>query len=389
MKPLAKLSKKTWAAISALVVFLAALVGIVGPIGHTAQSAWRSAFDGGGPPAWKSLSIEQPVTLIDGRARTFFAGGHAKWRRRSVPQVDFTVRNSGDKRVPLNRVRIEVLHSDRITACEVPQGGGGGVPVSESFMVTLPLYPTSAERVLYRRLHQEVLPDRSTRVKLRFQAISGLVGAEEFADELYSIRVTLLGEKADMTLPVGTFTFSLPGPVPRGGAYLPETTEAFAEVAPFHVRLAATWCYRRNLAVVHKFTSFGGRQSPATSALAEVEPPADWERHADHRDAASSVGPLLSNRQGRDEFMEPLLAFFAARTDHGDPRLAEKVRARAASVLRMWVDNALEKNDQGVTPLVAVDARILAKLDPDSSSKLLLERTESILRENEAPASNG
>src|SRR6476646_10007605 len=313
-------------------LFVAAVATVLALAPGEMKSAWHSVFGNGGD-GWGELVIERPVGLTDGEARQTYNGDRASWIRSTAPQIDLIIRNRGNHRVALGRARIEITDSERITACELPQGGGGGeIPVTEAYFVDLPLLPSPDERVVYRRLHQEVLPGQTTRLKLYFRSFDN-----NLADDLFAVNVSLVGGEAGQVLHVGRFLFSLPETVPRASSYLPASTDSLETAAKLHTLLPTTWCFRRNLAAVHRFLSLPGKRSPAMRALSLVEPPRRWRRLADRRSPAEAAAPLL---RSNEFFIGPLLALYAARQAN-DPALLGQTRQQATGALRRDVEGYL------------------------------------------------
>jgi hypothetical protein len=367
--------------IVAAVLFLAGLCTVIAFLPGQVTSAYdwvtgASKKEG----AWGDLRIQPPVSLTDGDPRQTQIGISSHWIRATLPQIDFTVRNEGAGRIPLSRIRIEVTDSTRLTSCLLPQGGEGGIPVAEAFTVSLPLLPAASEKVVYRNLHQEVLPQRASQFKLYLRSLEG-----EFGDNLFAIDVSLLGTEAGETLHVGRFVLSLPGALSWESGFFPTSAQAFEDASRMHSLLPTTWCYRRNLAMVRRFLSLPGKRSPAMQALSPTELPGDWEAMADQRPAAAAVGPLLHSG---DFFLGPILALFAAeRAD--DPSLLAGTRSRAVAVLRHSIESSLEEDPVLAPTDAVVDARLLKQLAPSDEATLLLQRSEAALSASEASSSEG
>ena len=221
--------------IVAAVLFLAGLCTVLAFLPGQVTSTYDWLIGGGKKEgAWGNLRIQPPVSLTDGDPRQTQIGTSAHLIRATVPQIDFTVRNEGAGRIPLSRIRIEVTDSTRITSCLLPQGGEGGIPVAEEFTASLPLLPAASEKVVYRNLHQEVLPQRASRFKLYLRSLEG-----GFGDNLFAIDVLLLGTEQGETLHVGRFVLSLPGSSLLGVRLLPHLGSGFRRrledaLAPSH-----------------------------------------------------------------------------------------------------------------------------------------------------------
>jgi hypothetical protein len=358
----------TWSArIAGIVFFLAALATICQVLGI---SDLGGAFSGDSESvgSWGNLRLQDPVGLTNGSSHPVMVGETSDSVRSSLPQIDFTVRNEGKGRVALGRLRIEVTESARITPCLPPQGGEGAVPIDESFFVDLPLLPTAAEGVIYRQLHQEVLARRATRVKVYFRSLGGS------GEELFAIRVTLLGTGSGQSLDVGRFVLSTPGSIPFDDLYLPETEASLEHAQELQSVLPSTWCFRRNRGVVRHFLALPGQRSPELQAHAPTPLPAWWNRMTDRRPPAAAVGPLL--RSG-DFFLGPVLAMFAAERARSRS-LMVRTRRKAVATLRHDVEASFAQGPEAGANLV-VDARVLSYLNPSQQSDLLRRRAEAVV----------
>jgi hypothetical protein len=184
-------------------------------------------------------------------------------------------------------------------------------------------------------------------------------------------------------LEVGRFVLGLPRAIRQDGTYLPETANALEEAASVGARLPSTWCFRRNVAVVHKFLSLAGKRSPAIQALSLVKPPPNWGRFVDHRSAATAAGPLLHGGGFGEFFMRPVLALYAAHRAE-DRSLVTKMEHRTIVVLRRDIESSLREQPTTVSEETVVDARLLSRLIPSRETRLLLRRSEAALRQSEA-----
>jgi hypothetical protein len=354
-------------------VFFAALVTVLALGPGEVKSVWSFGDDGGGV-SWAQLRVERPVALVDEQPSSESVGDRAEWVRSTLPQIDFTVRNEGTKRITAGRVRIEVTNSERISSCELPQGAGGEIPIDRSFVVFLPVLPVGRERVIYRQLHQEVLPQRAARFKLYFRSLG-----DPLSENLLALRVSLIGDQGQR-LEVGRFLLGLPGPVPQGGGYfLPETTTNLKTAREVHSLLASTWCFRRNLAVIRNFLSLPGERTTSMRDLSGVKPPPGWNELTDHRSPRRAIDGLL---QSDDIILGPQLALFAAQQS-GEPSLVHRTRRRASAALcrqaRDWLMQELllpERAD--------VDARLARRMTPSAETQGLVERADAALRASES-----
>ncbi len=358
------------------VLFIAALSTSLAtvPGEYRSMRDWITGGDADSRNEWSRLVVERPPVLTDGEAEQSFVGGGARWVRATMPQVDFTVRNEGDGRVELGRARIEILASDRITACEPPQGGESGIPVAESIFVNLPLLPSRGERIVYRALHREIPPHHTTRIKLYFRSLDG-----EYASDLFALDVSLLGTEAGQRAEIGQFVIGTPGAVPRFSTYLPESLPTLTQARKLGDLLPSTWCYRRNLATIDRFLAMTGRRSPALQSLSYVRPPPGWSSEEDRRTAAQAAKPLL----GAGDFYDgPTLALFAAQRS-GNSSLLAAIRRKAVADLRHAIATDLKGEPPTAPRSAVVDARRLLALVDDDEAHALLGRSEAALRREE------
>ena len=349
---------------------MAALVTVLALGPHELESVWPFG-DGGDAASWAELRVQRPVSITDERPVENLVGDRTEWVRSTLPHIDFTVRNEGTKRIAPGRIRIKVVDSEAISACELPQGGGGEIPIARSFMVELPVLAAGRERVLYRQLHQEVLPEGAARFRVYFRSF-----ADPFSEELFALNVALVGEEPEQKLEIGRFLVGLPGAVPRGGSYLPEDTHSLKTAAEDHSLLPSSWCFRRNRAVIQRFLSLPGERSASMRLLAEPSLPPGWGKLTDRRGAAEAVTRLL---RSNDLLFGPQLALFAAQRS-GKRALVREARGRAIIELRSHIKHWL-----GTLPERAVlDARILRRIQPSGAAQALLKEAEAALRKRES-----
>lgn len=367
--------RRTWAWITGLVLFLAALVTVLASGPGEVSTAWDSVFSGeASGDAWAGVVVEQPPVLTNGEAQRAELGMRMNWVRSTMPQVDFTVRNEGDSRVVLGRARIDVLASDRIVTCEPPQGAEGGIPVAESIFVNLPLLPLLDERVVYHPLHREIPPHHTTRIKLYFRSLDS-----EFADDLFALDVSLLGTEPGQQEKIGRYVIGVPSAIPRYSSVVPESVKSLRTAASLHALLPSTWCFRRNLATVRRYLAMQGRRSPSMHALTYVHPPRGWSQMADQRSAAEAAKPLL---HAGDFFLGPALAVFAAERSGSKPLLAT-VRREAIAELHRSIERDLAGEPPVLPRSAVVDARTLLTLTDSDQARSMLSRSEAALRQSE------
>jgi hypothetical protein len=360
--------------VSSALLLLAAFVTVLALGPHEVESVLP--FGGGnGAVSWAELRVERPVGIADERPVQNMVGNRAEWVRSTLPHIDFTIRNEGTKRIAPGRVRIELVDSEAISDCELPQGGGGGeIPIARSFLIDLPVLAVGKERVLYRQLHQEVLPEGAARFRVYFRSL-----ADPFSEELFALNVSLAGEEPGQRLEIGRFLLGLPEAIPRGGSYLPENTTGLRAATEAHSLLPSSWCYRRNQAVIQRFLSLPGERSGSMRLPAEASLPPGWGKLADRRSAAEAVTGLL---RSNDLLLGPQLALFAARRG-GKRALVQETRRRAVIELRSRIKHWLRRS---LPEEAVIDARLLRRIHPSAQAQTLLDRAEVALRKRESEA---
>ncbi len=357
--------------VSAAFAFLASVVAILALGPPELESVWPFHDNGASAASWAGLRVQHPVSITDERPVENSVGNRTEWVRSTLPHIDFTVRNEGTKRIAPDRLRIKVVDSDAITACELPQGGGGEIPIARSFMVELPVFAVGREQVLYRQLHQEVLPERAARFRVYFRSF-----VDPLLEELFALNVSLVGEEPEQRLEIGRFLVELPGTVPRGGSYLPEDTHSLKTAVEMDSLLPSSWCFQRNQAVIQRILSLPGKRSASMRLVAKASPPPGWGKLADSRSAAEAVNGLL---RSSDLLLGPQLALFAAQRN-GKPALVQEARGRAIVKLRSNIKDGLRT----LPERAVLDARILRRIQPSAGAQALLDRAEAALRKRES-----
>jgi hypothetical protein len=274
----------------------------------------------------------------------------------SEPTILATVRNLGENTAWIDEARVTVLEGTRLGVC-YNQGGGGDVPHSKPYRVTLPEFPTAERRLIRRDLHVEVQPGRGVRPLLRFQRDS----AGETV--LYAIDVRYVVDPGHHVLDAGRFVIGVPGPVERSGLVLPENEAILADRSFPRRDLLVSWCFRHNLAGVRRVIAQPGRRSADVASLAHLRQASAWPKIANHSPPRTAVEELLSNEA-------PDAVFYAldAAGQTQDAGYEEAVRKRVISVLTR---RGTEELDDYALGAVADAERILSLRRTASASSLL------------------
>jgi len=285
--------------------------------------------------------------------------------RASTPQVDLTLRNTGDRDVFLTKARISVDDSAWLPVCIVP--GAGPVPIAGRYSLMLPFLPRAGERVVAKTLHDEVPAGGADRIKLFFQAPQ--VGED---DNLYALHVELLTDGGEGPIDGGRFLLGVPDAPQRNGEVLPEDSYLLRQGGIYGGRSASVWCYRHNLAEVRRILARPGRRTAEVASLAGFHPASAWAAFSRGVGAREAVPALLGDRY---DSYGPTIAVYAAQRS-GDPVFVAETRKRAESLLLRRAEQAL--GPAGSSPMNAlVDARAAFSLSPSAAAKELAARGEA------------
>jgi hypothetical protein len=307
------------------------------------------------------------VTVSNQPAGYYSSGaGESEQDPATEPTVAATVRNRGEETAWIEEARITLVDSARLSTC-VNQGGGD-VPQSKRYRVTLPDFP-SEERVLVRRdLHVEVQPGQGARPLLSFQNDS------PGTTNLYAIRVQLVADPGHQTMDAGRFVIGVPEPVSRSGQILPENDRILLSGVTPLGEAFPTWCFRHNLEGMRRVVSRAGRRSDYVGALARMQLASAWSRYADRRPPRIMVEDLLRN----DSFEAAMYALDAARQT-GDVEYEEAVRERVVDLLLRRGEEALDDYPAGAVE----DAKRLLSLERSPDALRLLARAKAERRAEE------
>lgn len=313
----------------------------------------EGAFDGGG-----DVRLEIDEITVSNPPAEYTSAGEFTQIPTTEPTVAATVRNRGDETAWIEEARVTLVAGARLRTC-VSQGGGGDVPHSKRYRITLPEFPDSARRVFRRDLHVEVQPGHGVRPVVSFQK-------DDFGTtNLYAIHVELVADPGGRLLDAGRFVIGVPEPVSRSGQVLPESDETLLSEATVQHEPRATWCFRHNVAGMRRVIAEPGRRSDYVAALAHMRFASAWGAYADNRPTRLVVADLLRN----DDPEAALYAVEAAERSN-DPRYEATVRARAVSLL---LKRATEYLDDYPAGAVEEAERALSLGASSAASRLLAQ----------------
>jgi len=300
------------------------------------------------------------VVVGNGLADLDIVDGEPRQTKASTPQLDITVRNTGEDPVLLTKVRVAIVDSARLSICQYHIGDA--IPATWKYAMELPALPFAAERIVSRPLHQEVGPGELDRFKVLFRVPWS--GQENY---VYALRATLVSEGGE-PIDVGRFVLAIPDTVDRRELYLP-----YGRI-PFNAteRLMSTWCARRNLADLRRVLHRPGSRSSSMASLEGLRPADWWRDFADPRPPRKAAELLL--RRWSTE--GPVLAVFAAERT-GDRQLVEEVRSTAAVALLRQAERALDLEYPWSAWAAVIAARYAQRFLPSREAHELLLLAES------------
>lgn len=308
--------------------------------------------------------LEVVVATTENHPAESVLGGFLQ-SRASTPQVDLTVRNTGDNSVVLTRARVTVEDSAWLPVCVV--GGAGPVPIAGRYSLPLPFLPNEEERTVYKTLHDEVPAKGIDRLKIFFQAPQ--VGED---DSVYALHVELESEHTDDRVDAGRFLLGVPGPVARNGQLLPEDDYLLSTGGIYVDRAASTWCFKHNLSELRRVLSRPGQRSAEITALSQFQPAREWPRYSHANPARASLAPLMNDP---NILYGPMVAVYAA-TRTGDAQLIQQMRRRAAGVLVKRAERSLKPDVE--LPMAAIEqAHASINLAPSTAARAVLARAEA------------
>lgn len=283
------------------------------------------------------------------------------------PKVAVTVRNHGHATAWIEEARITIFAGARLGVCAT-QGGGGDVPHTKAYQITLPEFPGEARRVVRRDLHVEVQPGHGVRPVLSFQRDG------TSTTNLYAIAVELIADPGDHAYDAGRFVIGVPGPVGRFGHHLPESEEVLTSEATSPGDTIASWCFRYNLAAMRRVLREPGLRSADIAALDHARLAPGWNAYADHSPVRLAVDELLNS-----EIPDAALYAVEAAKRSSDPELEAVVRKRAIALLLRQGRRDLE----GDPPGAAANAERVLSMTASPAAKRLLWRAKAAISAEE------
>jgi len=341
---------------------MAAVVAILG-FGFVAWPWLEGKLDSG------TARLEAGEIAVSNRTTDYRTGGTYLYQtRESAPTVEATVRNRGDETAWIEEAKVRVEDVARLTPC-LFGGGGGDVPRTKPYRITLPEFLGVGNRVIRRSLHVEVEAGRAARPVLVFQT------PDIFTEHLYAIRVELISGQSSAPIDLGRFVIGVPGPVSRYGALLPEDHRVLRESGATFDPLMSTWCYLDNLTAVRRLIAAPGRRSAQIAALDHMQIASNWRSYVDERPPRRVIGELLRSETTPEA---PMFAVFAAERSH-DSTLLGRVKQRVAALLTRRAREALDDYAKGAV----IDAERALSLEPSDAARKLLWRARSRLQAEE------
>ncbi|HEX5927542.1 MAG TPA: hypothetical protein VFY45_27240 [Baekduia sp.] len=346
-----------------IVGIIAAVAGIVGAAAAVIAVLPHSGKPQSPPVASdaSSLTLEE-IVVHNGPAEVTTAGEAARLAGgrqtlASSPTIDLTVLNRGTRRALVTGVRIRILDSAKLPVCY--SQGGGPVPVSARYTITLPADPLPSQATIHRALHQQIPADDVDRFIFRF----GARDVDQDADQLFALHVQLTVSGGG-TIDAGRFVLALAGAFsPTGGAFpigdaMPPGPQRDAWLA-----LAPSWCYRQNLEAAQRLLGAPGRRSNEMAAIGPITPMAMWLRDRDATPPRAAATKLLDS----DSNSDIRLALFAAEKT-GDRAFVNRIHTAAASRLVEigkaalddgWLDGAIDAAQASLQIRETPEARTL------------------------------
>ncbi len=288
------------------------------------------------------------------------------------PRVAVTVRNLGTATAWIEEARITIVEGARLRVCVVQ--GGGDVPRTNPYRITLPEFPGEDRQLVRRDLHVEVQPGHGVRPVLSFQKED--IGTTN----LYAIAVELVADPGGHVYDAGRFVIGVPGPVSRFGGVLPESEEVLTSDVTSPGEVIPTWCFRHNLAAMRRVLVEPGFRSAEVAALDHVQLAPGWNAYADHSPTQLAVEELL----GSEDPEAALDAIEVARRSD-DPGLEATVRKRAIAVLLRQGRRELES----YPPNAVANAERVLSLGQSSAASRLLWRAKAAVRAEDELAAAG
>jgi hypothetical protein len=340
----------------------AALLSIIA-IGFALEPKIEGAFEEEGK-VW--LEIDE-VTVSNPPASYSTSGaGELEQDPATEPTIAATVRNRGEETAWIEEARITVVAAARLSIC-VNQGGGD-VPQSKRYRISLPDFPSEGRIEIRRDLHVEVQPGHGVRPVLGFEKESA------GTTNLYAIRVRLVAGPGHHVIDAGRFVVGVPEPVSRSGQILPESDKVLLSEATAPGEAVPTWCFRHNLEGMRRVIAEPGQRSDYVAALARLQPAPAWGGYADRRPARVVVEDLF-----RSDNYEAAMYALEAAAQTGEPEYEAAVRQRVVNFLLRRAAVNLEDYPGGSVE----DAQRVLSLQRSPLASRLLTRAKAERRAEE------
>jgi hypothetical protein len=340
----------------------AAFLTIVG-LGFALGPKIEAALEGEG-----EVRLEVGEVTISNPPASYSSSGPGEIEQNPVtePTIVATVRNRGDETAWIEEARVTVVESARLSTC-VNQGGGD-VPQSKRYRVSLPDFPSEGRVEVRRDLHVEVQPGHGARPVLGFEKESA------GTTNLYAIRVQLIADPGHQALDAGRFVVGVPEPVSRSGQILPESDRVLLSEATVADDVVHTWCFRHNFKGMRRVVAEPGQRSDYVAALARVQLAPTWDEYANQRPARLVIEDLL-----QDDDPEAAMYALDAAALTGEPEFEAAVRERVIDLLLRRAAEALEDYPAGAV----ADAQRALSLQRSPLASRLLTRAKAERRAEE------
>lgn len=280
----------------------------------------------------------------------------------SSPTVELVVDNRSAERVLITAARVKVERYAGLHLCF--SQGAGPVPVANPKTIRLPAVPLASEKPVEQPLTNQVGPDESEGIPLRFNSQGGAYG--DYG--VYKINIQLLIYGKTTPLDAGSYLLSMPSELPRYGAYLPESNQFLAQFEhnpEFKPALfSVTWCMRKNLTDLAAILKGSDKRASALELMDNPYIASKWATIQDRTPARASATRLLAQKEYQ------LAAFAAGLT--GDQVFAKRIDTAAAEHLFL---NAEHELNSGL-PVVYGEAEVREALQVAPS-----QRGEALLTE--------
>jgi hypothetical protein len=340
----------------------AALLSIV-VIGFAVEPKIEAAFE---DEDEVRLEVDEVTISNPPASYSSSAAGELEQDPATEPTIAATVRNRGEETAWIEEAQIKVVEATRLSTC-VNQGGGD-VPQSKRYRISLPEFPRENPIEVRRDLHVEVQPGHGVRPVLSFQKES------PGTTNLYAIQVRLVADPGHQVIDAGRFVLGVPEPPNRFGQILPESDRVLLSEATAPGEAVPTWCFRHNLEGMRRVIEEPGRRSDFVAALARMQPAPAWSEYADRRPPRVVVKDLL-----RNDSREAAMYALEAAAETGEPEYEAAVRKRVVALLLLRAAEELEDYPAGAVE----DAERVLSLQRSSVAGRLLARAKAEKRAQE------